>query len=87
MTAPAFIYSFLLATFLGSAFHFWKGGAGGRLILMLILSWTGFFLGHTLGSSWDINFLMIGPVSGGFGITGSILFLLFGNWFSRLDQS
>jgi len=87
MTAPAFIYSFLVATFLGSAFHLLKGGSGGRLILLLILSWAGFFIGHLLGSAWGIKFLMIGPVSGGFGAIGSIIFLLVGNWFSRLDQS
>ena len=87
MTAPAFIYSFLVATFLGAAFHFLNGGDGGRFILLLILSWTGFFVGHVLGTAWGINFLMIGPVSGGFGALGSIIFILVGNWFSRLDQS
>ncbi len=87
MTTPAFIYSFLVATFLGSAFHFLKGGGGGRFVLLLILSWAGFIVGHLLGSIWGIDFLMIGPVSGGFGAIGSILFLLVGNWFSRLDQS
>ncbi len=87
MTAPAFLYSFLLATFLGSAFHFLKGGGGGRLFLLLILSWIGFILGHLLSSSWEINFLMIGPISGGFGAAGSILLLLIGNWFNSLDQS
>jgi hypothetical protein len=87
MTAPAFIYGFLLATFLGSAFHFLKGGSGGRLILMLILSWAGFILGHLLSSVWEFKFLMIGPVSGGFGAAGSILLLVIGNWFSNLDQS
>jgi len=87
MTAPALFYSFLVATFLGSAFHFILGGSGGRLFLLLILSWTGFFIGHFLGELWGIRFLMIGPVSGGFGILGSIIFLFVGNWFSRLDQS
>ncbi|MEJ2412264.1 MAG: hypothetical protein P8Y34_04610 [Anaerolineales bacterium] len=85
MTAPALIYSFLLATLLGAAFHFWKGGSGGRLLLMLILSWVGFFLGHQLGAFWGLNFLMIGPVQGGFGILGSILLLMIGNWISQLD--
>jgi len=87
MTTPAFMYSFLVATFLGSAFHLLKGGGVGRYALLLILSWAGFILGHLLGSIWGINFLMIGPVFGGFGGIGSILFLLVGNWFSRLDQS
>lgn len=87
MTVPAFVYSFLVATFLGSAFHFLKGGGAGRFVLYLILSWAGFIIGHLLGSSWGINFLMIGPVSGGFGVLGSLLFLIIGNWFSQLDQS
>ena len=87
MTAPAFIYSFLLATFLGSAFHFLKGGGGGRLLLMLFLSWIGFIIGHLLSSAWEINFLMIGPVSGGLGAAGSLILLVIGNWFSHLDQS
>ncbi len=87
MTAPSFFYSFLVATFLGAAFHFIKGGGGGRLLLFLILSWLGFLIGHVLGTAWGIRFLMIGPVSGGFGALGSIIFLLVGNWFSRLDQS
>ncbi|MGB2962916.1 MAG: hypothetical protein WBB69_02925 [Anaerolineales bacterium] len=86
MTVPAIFYSFLLASFLGSAFHLWKGGGGGRYLLMLILSWAGFFLGHLLGSYWDIQFLMIGPVFGGFGVLGSLLFLFLGNWFSQLDS-
>ncbi len=87
MTAPAFIYSFLVATFLGSAFHFLKGGGVGRFVLLLILSWSGFIVGHLLGSASGVNFLMIGPVSGGFGGIGSLIFLLVGNWFSHLDQS
>jgi hypothetical protein len=87
MTAPALIYSFLLATFLGSTFHFLKGGGGGRFLFLLILSWVGFIIGHLLGTAWEIHFLMIGPVSGGSGAAGSILFLIVGNWFSRLDQS
>ena len=87
MTAPALFYSFLLATFLGSAFHLWKGGGGGRFVFMLILSWTGFTLGHLLGSSSQFQFFLIGPISGGFGVLGSLLFLIAGNWISHLDQS
>jgi len=87
MTSPSIFYSFLLATFLGSAFHFWKGGRGGRYLLILILSWIGFYLGHLLGSSWDIQFLMIGPIFGGFGALGSLVFIFLGNWISQLDQS
>ena len=87
MTAPAIFYSFLLATFLGSIFHFWKGGGGGRLLFLLILSWLGFYLGHLAGSYWNIQILRIGPVQGGFGALGSIILLFLGNWFTQLDKS
>jgi hypothetical protein len=87
MTGPALFYSFLIATLLGSAFHLVKGGSGGRFLFLLILSWAGFLLGHLAGSYWSVRFLMIGPVFGGFGILGSILLLIIGNWFTQLDKS
>jgi hypothetical protein len=51
------------------------------------LSWVGFFLGYLISKSTGFEFLMIGPISGGMGAIGSILLLLLGNFFSRLDQS
>ena len=86
MTPPSFIFSFLLATLLGAAFHFWKGGGGGRLLLNLILSWGGFILGNWIASNWEFAFLMIGPISGGFGSLGSLLLLFVGNWIIQLDS-
>ncbi len=86
MTAPSFIFSFLLASLLGAAFHFWKGGGGGRLLLNLILSWGGFILGNWIASNWEISFLMIGPISGGFGSLGSLVLLFVGNWIIQLDS-
>jgi hypothetical protein len=77
----------LLATFLGSVFHLWKGGGGGRLLFLLALSWLGFYLGHLAGNIWNIQFLRIGPIQGGFGSLGSILLLVLGNWFTQLDKS
>lgn len=85
MITPSLVFSFLLASFWGAAFHFWKGGSGARLLLDLILSWLGFFLGSWMSSSWEITFLMIGPYSGGFGSLGSLLLLFFSNWIIQLD--
>lgn len=87
MTVPAIFYSFLAATFLGSVFHFWKGGGAGRLLFLLALSWLGFYLGHLAGTSWNIQILRIGPIHGGFGVLGSIILLILGNWFTQLDKS
>ena len=53
----------------------------------LILSWAGFYLGHLVGTSWDLEFLMIGPVNGGIGAAGSILLLFIGRFLSQLDES
>jgi len=86
MITPSYIFSFLVASFLGAAFHFWKGGGGGRFVLNLILAWLGFFLGSWMGNSWELHFLMIGPVSGGFGTLGSLILLFFGNWIVQLDS-
>jgi hypothetical protein len=87
MTAPALLYSIFLATFLGSIFHFWKGGGGGTLVMNLILAWAGFYLGHMVGASWNIEFLMIGPIYGGFGAAGSVLLLFLGRFLGQLDES
>jgi hypothetical protein len=86
MITPAFMFSFLVASFLGAAFHFWKGGGGGRLILYLILSYIGFFLGNWLGTSREISFLMIGHISGGFGALGSLILLFLSSWIIQLDE-
>jgi hypothetical protein len=86
MITPASVFSFFVATFLGAAFHFWKGGSGGRLILYLVISWIGFMIGNWLGTSRDIPFLMIGPISGGFGSLGSLVLLFFTSWIIQLDE-
>ena len=86
MNSAAVIYGFLIATFLGAAFHFWKGGGGGRLVINMILSWLGFFLGNWIGTSQGLSFLMIGPISGGFGVLGSLILLFISNWIIQLDS-
>ncbi len=56
MTTPAFIYSFLVATFLGSAFHFLKGVVVGRFVLLLILSWTVVIVAQLTGAIWGSSY-------------------------------
>ncbi len=87
MTFPAIVYSFLLATFLGAGFHFWKGGGVGRLAANLILSWMGFTLGQIIGTRWGVTILMIGAIQAGVGVLGSLLMLFLGEWFYQIDQT
>ncbi|MDR3574739.1 MAG: hypothetical protein P4L50_12810 [Anaerolineaceae bacterium] len=82
MTLPAFIFGILVATLLGSAFHLWRGGGLGRLILYIIFSWIGFWAGHGIGDQIGITFWTIGPLRLGMAIIGSLIALGIGYWLS-----
>jgi hypothetical protein len=86
MTNPAFIYAFLLASFLGTSFHFWKGGGFGRLVANLILSWIGFALLQFIGQQTGFSILTIGSIQAGLGSLGSMVMLFSGHWFSKIDS-
>jgi len=76
------IFGFLVASLLGSAFHLWKGGGPGRLILYIVLGWIGFWAGHLISSQMGWTFLSIGPLRTGTAVPGCILFLFAGHWLS-----
>jgi hypothetical protein len=48
MTVPILIFGFILASLYGSLFHLWKNGGLGRLVLYLLLSWIGFWVGQLI---------------------------------------
>ncbi|MFH1446174.1 MAG: hypothetical protein ABIG43_02035 [Chloroflexota bacterium] len=85
MTFPAFIFGFIIASIFGALFHLWRDGGLGRLILYLVLSWVGFAAGHILATGLGIKFFEVGPLHMGFGILGSIGFLLLGHWLSLIE--
>jgi len=85
MTLPAILFGVVLSTLYGTAFHFWKGGKMSRLLLFVILAWTGFWLGHVAGDMLGWRFLVIGPLNVGLGTLGSAAFLLVGEWLSRVE--
>lgn len=85
MTFPAIIFSFFIATMLGSLLHLWRGGGLFKLILYLVLSVIGFFGGHLLAESFSINFFDLGSIHLGMGILGSIALLALGYWLSLVD--
>ena len=85
MTFPAFIFGFIIASIFGAVFHLWRDGGLGRLILYLVLSWVGFAAGHILAAGLGFKFFEVGPLHMGFGILGSIGFLLLGHWLSLIE--
>lgn len=86
MTFSAFIYGTLIALLLGSAFHLWKGGSFGRIVLHNIMSFLGFWAGHFVGARANFSLWITGPISMGTAIIGSIIFLLVGHWLSLTDR-
>ncbi len=86
MTIPAVLFGMLVSTFVGAAFHLWKNGGIGRLILYVLLAWAGFWAGHLIGQVLDWTFFSIGPLHFGTALLGCCLFLGVGYWFSLIRQ-
>jgi hypothetical protein len=85
MTYPAILFGILISTLYGSAFHVWRGGGIGRLVLYLIFGWIGFWIGHGLGSYFGFTFDLVGALHLGSATVGSIAFLLIGYWLSLVE--
>ena len=85
MTLPAFIFGVVISTLYGVAFHFWKGGGPGRLLLYLILGWAGFWAGHLLAGLLNWSFDSLGALHFGTATVGAVLFLAGGYWLSLVE--
>ena len=84
MTLPAFLFGFLISVMFGAAFHLWKGGGLGRLLLYLTLSIVGFWIGHAVSLAIGWDFWKLGPLHLGFAFIGTMLFLGLGYWLSLI---
>ena len=87
MNYSSYLFGFILATLLGALFHLWRNGGVVRLLLYLVFSWIGFFVGHTVANYFGFTFWSIGPVNILGGIVGSIAFLFLGNWIVKIEPN
>ena len=62
MPGPVFVFAFVVATLMGSIFHFIFGGNARRLAIFLLAAWIGFALGHAAGNSFEISLFPIGEL-------------------------
>lgn len=82
MTLPALLFGFLISTLMGAAFHLWKGGNLGRLLLYVLLAWIGFWGGHLLANSLGWTFGSIGPLRLGMAFLVGAATIYAGYWLS-----
>jgi len=85
MTLPALVLGIVLSTLYGAAFHLWRGGGPGRLILYLILGWVGFWAGHALAVYFKLTIGTLGPLQILGGTLTSAIFLGVGYWLSLVE--
>ena len=85
MTLPALVFGLVVSTLYGAAFHLWQGGGAGRLVLYIVLSWIGFWLGHFIGGLMGWTFLSVGPIHFGMSTILSLVFLGGGHWLSLVE--
>ncbi len=85
MSLPVFLLGMILATLYGAAFHVWRGGSGWRLLVFVLLSLSGFWLGHLIATTFAWNFVQVGTLQVGSATGGSLFFLLAGNWLGQIQ--
>jgi hypothetical protein len=85
MTLPALLFGFIVSTLYGAAFHLWRGGGAGRLILYLVLGWAGFWIGHIAAGWLGWTFGSLGPLHLGMATLTSLVFLGLGYWLSLIE--
>jgi hypothetical protein len=85
MTLPAFLFAVIVSSFYGAAFHFWRGGGLGQLLLFLILGWLGFWVGHAIANGTGWQLMRVGALNLGVGSLASAFFLFVGNWLAHIE--
>ena len=85
MTLPALLFALLIALFYGALYHLIRGGGFWRIFLYFSLSIFGFVAGHLIGVWRGWVFLPLGALNFGLSSLGSILFLVLGDWLSRIE--
>ena len=85
MPLPTLLLALLLALLYGALYHLIRDGGFWRLFLYFVLSILGFAAGHWVGLWRGWTFLPLGPINLGLSTLGSLLFLVVGDWLSRIE--
>lgn len=86
MNLGSLLLGALLSTLYGALFHLLRGGGLGRLILYLLLGWTGFWAGQFLAAHYQWDVASLGQLHVGVATISSLLFLVAGAWLTSLPK-
>jgi hypothetical protein len=84
MTLPTILFGILLSSAYGAAYHVFRGGSLRWLVFFLVLAWVGFWGGDLLAWQMRWTFASVGELNAGMGTLGAALFLLVGDFISRI---
>ncbi len=87
MTYPAILLGVLLSTLYGAAFHFFRGGSTKKLLVDLVLSWLGFWLGDSLAAYMTWSFGSVGVLNVGTGTVLSFALMFIAELIDRFRQN
>ncbi len=87
MTLPAFLFALLVAFLYGTLYHLLRGGGVWRLMFLLGLSVLGFGAGHLFGLWLGWFVIPLGSLNLGVSSIGSLIFLVGGDWLSRIEEN
>lgn len=80
MTIAAVFLGLLIALIPAFIWHFFSGGPFKHLLILVIFSWIGFWLGHLFAIWRGWTFLKLGPIYLGTALLFSIFFVIGGSW-------
>ena len=86
ITFPIFIFGSPIAGLVGSLIDLIFGGKLFRLLLSILFSWIGFWVGNNLGLQYELFFFKYGPIDFGSAIFVSLILGLIGYWISGENQ-
>jgi len=86
LTLPVFIFGSLIAGLVGSLIHLILGGKPFRLLLSILFSWIGFWVGNNFGFRYGLFFFKYGPIYFGAAVFVSLILGLIGYWISGENQ-
>ena len=85
MTLPSILFALLIALLYGALYHLLRGGGFWRLIFYFGLSTLGFAVGYLVGSWLGWLIFPLGSMDVGSASLGSLIFLIGGDWLSRIE--